>query len=236
MFRIALCDDQEYFVTKLKSDITSVLKKYGWCIEIQEYVQGERLIKDLKERCYDIIFLDIDMPNINGFAIAELIHRRYEDILLIFCTSHKELVYDSFVYQPFWFICKENYEKELDKIVLNAKKRVEHLHKYYKFQIQNKIYNVLILDIKYFHVSKHKIYIQINKMEELSFRDNLSNIENIFVNLGFVKVNSGCIVNLEWIMHINMNEVMLKDNETILISRSNIRNVKSKFLEYTRLK
>ena len=50
--------------------------------------------------------------------------------------------------------------------------------------------------------------------------------------MDFVKVNSGCIVNLEWIIRIKDNELILKNNENLIISRSNKKNVKNAFYNY----
>ena len=59
-----------------------------------------------------------------------------------------------------------------------------------------------------------------------------SDIEKQFVEMGFVKINSGCIVNIEHIFKIQDSELILKNGTLLVISRSNKKNVKTIFFDY----
>lgn len=50
--------------------------------------------------------------------------------------------------------------------------------------------------------------------------------------MGFVKINSGCIVNIEHIFKIQDSELILKNGTLLVISRSNKKNVKTIFFDY----
>ena len=71
----------------------------------------------------DAIFLDIDIPEMNGFQIAKNVRKLYPDCMIIFCSSHNELVYESFEYEPFWFLCKSDYERKLDSVLEKSFKK-----------------------------------------------------------------------------------------------------------------
>lgn len=60
----------------------------------------------LEGRPVDIAFLDIEMPDTNGFSVAEYVHSAYPDIPVVFLTGHVELGFKSFDYQPFDFLSK----------------------------------------------------------------------------------------------------------------------------------
>lgn len=191
------------------------------------------MIKYYKEHKLDIIFLDIDMPEMDGFTIAQEIPEK--DTLLIFCTSYNELVYSSFSYHPFWFLCKENYLEHLEEVLIAARKKMALRNRYYEFNINGGIYNVRIDEIQYFDVAKHRVYVHLRKGECLDFRENLFKIEEIFGNYGFVRVNSGCLVNMLWIKHIYQNDIELKDGKVVSMSRGCKKDVKEQFHEYMRL-
>lgn len=234
MLRIAICDDEKFFIDDFKLKITQIFRAYQWKGTITTFTEGMQLIKSNEKNKFDIIFLDIDMPEIDGFSIAEKIPEK--DTLLVFCTSHNELVYNSFSYQPFWFLCKDNYDKHLEEVILAARKKIALKNTNYEFNVNGEIFNVDIAEILYMDVSKHKVYVHLKDGQQIDFRENLSQIEEVFQEYGFVRINSGCLVNMLWIRHIYQNDVELKDGQIFSLSRGRKNNVREKFHEYIRVR
>lgn len=54
----------------------------------------------------EIVFLDIEMPDTDGFSVAEYIHSSYPHVKVVFLTGHVELGAKSFDYEPFDFLGK----------------------------------------------------------------------------------------------------------------------------------
>lgn len=178
MFRIGICDDEPLFIDEFKKNIAQIFKNHQWKGTITAFTSGIQLIKSNENSNFDIIFLDIDMPETDGFSVAESIPEK--NSLLVFCTSHNELVYNSFFYQPFWFLCKENYDKHLEEVLIAARQKIALRNTNYEFNINGQVYNVDIEEILYIDVSKHRVYIHLKNGQEIYFRENLSKIEEIF--------------------------------------------------------
>lgn len=174
------------------------------------------------------------MPEKDGFSVARDIPEKGS--LLVFCTSHNELVYNSFSYQPFWFLCKENYDKHLDEVLTAARKKIALRNANYELNINGKIYSLDIEQILYIDVLKHRVHIHFKDGREIDFRENLSTIEESFRDYSFVKINSGCLVNMSWIKHIYQTEVELKDGQNFSLSRGRKNEVREKFHEYMRIR
>lgn len=121
MLKIGICDDDPTFVDDIEKNIEQTIKKHHWNGKIVKFTDGRKLVRSNEKNKFDIIFLDIDMPEKDGFSVARDIPEK--DSLLVFCTSYNELVYNSFSYQPFWFLCKENYDKHLDEVLTAARKK-----------------------------------------------------------------------------------------------------------------
>lgn len=66
MIRIAICDDEKEFVQQLTQYILNVSKTFNEQFEIDGYTDSRVLIESMKEEKYDMIFLDIQMPYIDG--------------------------------------------------------------------------------------------------------------------------------------------------------------------------
>ena len=54
---------------------------------IAKFTDGRQLVRSNEKNKFDIIFLDIDMPEKDGFSVARDIPEK--DSLLVFCTSHE---------------------------------------------------------------------------------------------------------------------------------------------------
>lgn len=70
------------------------------------YQSGDEMLKTLREQAFSIIFLDILMPDRDGFDIAKEIRSISDKTLLLFVTSQDELVNDRFDYHPFYYLRK----------------------------------------------------------------------------------------------------------------------------------
>ena len=222
-----ICDDEKIFLEELSNKIIECLEKQNIDMNIKVCNSGKKLLNICKTLSVDAIFLDIDIPEMNGFQIAKNVRKLYPDCMIIFCSSHNELVYESFEYEPFWFLCKSDYERKLDSVLEKVKKS----KKEFVIKFKEKIIKVRYQEIFYVEVEKHKIRLHLEK-EILEYRGNLSDIEKQFVEMGFVKINSGCIVNIEHIFKIQDSELILKNGTLLVISRSNKKNVKTIFFDY----
>ena len=218
-----ICDDEKIFLEELSNKIIECLEKQNIDMNIKVCNSGKKLLNICKTLSVDAIFLDIDIPEMNGFQIAKNVRKLYPDCMIIFCSSHNELVYESFEYEPFWFLCKSDYERKLDSVLEKVLKKVKKSKKEFVIKFKEKIIKV--------EVEKHKIRLHLEK-EILEYRGNLSDIEKQFVEMGFVKINSGCIVNIEHIFKIQDSELILKNGTLLVISRSNKKNVKTIFFDY----
>ena len=155
--RIIICDDDPVFLDEMSGRIQAYFEKQGSNVAIMTVLDGNELLRMLGNYPADAVFLDIDMPGINGFETAGAVKKQYPDCILVFCSCHNELVYDSFEYEPFWFLCKSNAEEKtgmvLDRIVL----KLIAGQREYAVRTKDRIIRVRYSDLLYAEVEKHKI-------------------------------------------------------------------------------
>ena len=229
--RIIICDDDPVFLNEMSGRIRTYFEKQDRDVTVKTVLDGKELLRMLRNHPADAVFLDIDMPGINGFETAGAVKKQYPDCILVFSSCHNELVYDSFEYEPFWFLCKSNAEEKtgmvLDKIVLklNAGRRE------YAVRTKDRIIRVRYSDLLYAEVEKHKVRLHLQD-DAVEFRGRLSDTAGELEQHGFVRINSGCVVNLEWISRIQNSDLFLKNGEILAVSRGCKKQVKEIFYNY----
>lgn len=108
---IAICDDEPLFCETLKGKIYDYSNKNNLdtCIDI--FYDGQGLLNKNSE--YDIVFLDYQMPNIDGLKVAEEIRKRNMLSMIVFVSSFSEVVFKTFLYDTFRFLIKPLKSEEL---------------------------------------------------------------------------------------------------------------------------
>lgn len=102
--QIAICDDTRFFREELKSVLLTYKAERRLHIDILEFDSGEALLA--AEEVFDLVFLDYQMPGMNGLETARLLRRRNVACCIVFVTSYPQFVFDSFEVQPYRFLVK----------------------------------------------------------------------------------------------------------------------------------
>jgi DNA-binding LytR/AlgR family response regulator len=242
MIRIAICDDDEYTLNVLKSAIDREFSKHTDDYNVNCYSNGILLLDDNKHTAFDVLFLDIDMPKISGFEIAQQFRDSFLQCFIIFVTSHADLVYRSFDFQPFNFIQKEpaeSFDKTLSSVI---DKLMEHMKQHKKIVLENDEETAVVYyhNIIYIESSKHylKYHIQ-NKETPLIIRGSINEMESEISSYDFVRIHRGYIVNLKYIKSIDkkIGKVYINYNGTrkpLAMGASYKENVDKRFTLYLR--
>lgn len=110
MVTVAICDDNKVFLDVLCRMTDEKLRECGVAHKISDYLSGKVFLEHHRIDPFDVVFLDIVMPDPNGFDVAKKIREISEKTYIIFVTTESNLVYDSFDFRPFNFIPKDSQE------------------------------------------------------------------------------------------------------------------------------
>jgi DNA-binding LytR/AlgR family response regulator len=104
MLKIALCDDEELILLGLKKIINECANKNNWQIEVHNYTSGIELIKDINS--FDTVFLDMDMPEIDGIETGKIICESNHNCKIIMATGRTDRFKEAFLIHTFRFVSK----------------------------------------------------------------------------------------------------------------------------------
>lgn len=121
--QIAVCDDDGAMQEILRSKIEKICRKKGTACRVRCYSSGEELLSSGEKP--DLLFLDIQMPGMDGMDAAEELRRRQWDTVLIFVTALSEYVYDAFDVGAFHYLVKPFRDEKLEVVLLRASEQYE---------------------------------------------------------------------------------------------------------------
>ena len=118
MYQAAIVEDEAVILEHLKNTLIQEFDKKGTTVAFDAFTSGSRFLEMYEAHYhYDVIFLDIEMPEINGIDVCKKIREFSSDSLVVFISNKEELVFQTFEVQPFRFIRKEAFENTVASLV-----------------------------------------------------------------------------------------------------------------------
>lgn len=219
---------------------------------IEECSDGKTAIEKINKLKPDLVFLDVNMKDMNGFEVLSNIQISPKPIV-IFITAHENFAIDAFDYEAFDFILKpyrdDRFYKAIDKLLNLSPKEIDQdfekkMQEFFKLNIDQKktqkplripvkLGNRTILletgNIKYICASGSyaEIYTDENKY---LLRESLNNLIELLGKKIFIRIHRSAIVNVNFIKEIVHSEyseldVRMKDNKLIRVSKSNRKDL-----------
>lgn len=233
--QIGICDDNKRDIDVMAKEVESVLVPLACKYEIHLFESGIELMRHMDEvLTYDVLFLDIDMPEISGIQIAEKIMNSTQVLNIIFVTNHSDLVFDAIHCCPFRFIRKERMHEEMEEAIVAVLEKIRNETLLYDFNSAHGSLKVLIRDVLYLESRRHYIHIHTKDGQIHVIRGKISYYDEKLSDAGFVRIHVGYLVNIMYIYSISTRSVVLDNKEELPISRKNADKVKEKHADYVR--
>ena len=127
--RIAICDDEKSMGQILEEKVKKLLPD----AVVETYLSGDALISSGCKP--DILFLDIQMPGMDGMETAKMFRQDNEDMILIFVTAAEEYVFQAFDVGAFHYLVKPFSDEKLKEVVTKAVHNIKRSFKLEKDEI-----------------------------------------------------------------------------------------------------
>lgn len=237
MIRIGICDDNSESLTFLKNKINDFCRFSEREAEIYTCNSGQKIIELLCKRKeqFDVLFLDVDMPDKTGFDVAAAIRENNIEVILVFVSAYEKFVFESIKFTPFRYIRKGYLEEELPSAMTAVFRKIDSNRERNTFvKTQYGSYALKHSDIIYFRVNDHNVDIYLINEKVVSVRSSVKKFYEKINDERFIKIHSGCVVNVQYINGVEKDEVTLDNGKVLLASQRKMKDVKFAFMNYWR--
>lgn len=225
-----MCDDEPE-MTKLISD--KLRKYYPDECEIIKYEGGDSLLADSRKQLFDALFLDIDMPGLDGMEIAKKIREDNQYVKIVFVTNKDNLVYSTFKYAPFRFIRKAYLEEEFPEAAEALRDSIAQSNATIIFNTKNGDICVQVCDIVYAEIKNHTITVFLTN-DNLTVFKSMDELDSELGKFGFIRTHNSFLVNHAYVKSIKQNRVFTNAGVDVPLSRSRAEEVKLKLQKLSR--
>lgn len=234
MIKIAVVDDERILLTKLGSLIEQYIKREK---VIDYFNQSIDFFNCVEKFSYDVVFLDIDMPEINGFVIAGDLKSINPNMIIIFVSNLENLVIDSIRYRPLAFIRKSRMEQDLLNNLDLLQNSLQETDIVFYVEINGVSTAISLNDIIYFETVNHDLYVQTmyNSYRKKRNRNNELNLKLLYEQYkaeGFILVSRNYLVNYRFIDVITRDNIILKNKNKIKTSYRNVSDIKRIYQQF----
>lgn len=233
MIRIAIVDDEPLIIDMISEKVSDILNTHKIELEIITFTEGKSLIKSFEQHGFNLIILDIDMPDITGIDVAKKIRSYSESTTIIFVTNKDEMVYEAIKFVPFRFIRKTNYEAEIYEAIESFLEKYTRKKEVLMFSTENGKKTLPVSNIIFIEVDSHKLTVH-TKSGLLKANGTLKDIELQGRDYGFIRIHQSYLVNFRFINVINHKGVKLDSGEILPLGRGKYDNVKMELMRFSR--
>ena len=209
---IGICDDSPEDLKRIQEAFRRSVKKLGEKdISLHLYSNGKSLYKDSRNQKFSLVFLDWEMPEMDGFDLAGRLYIENPELKVVFVSNYENIVFDAYEYTPLWFVRKSMLERDMTKA----------LQKYFNMTVKTQLRYRMedgfgFLDVRmelilYAECSRHTIMIHMRNQSSFQQYGSLKTLEEKWKGYDFIRIHKNYLVNAKYVAEVGVRTIRLSD-------------------------
>lgn len=203
---IAVVDDDAHFCAQMQTYLEQAAQSLALTISVECFTSPLDFVSDYSAK-HDILFLDIEMPDVDGLSVARRIRQMDNSLCIIFVTSMAQYAIRGYEVSALDFVVKPvaytTVANKLQKAALYCESRRDA-----DVMLSRGNVAVRVRCSEIFYIEKEQNYLVYHtQSEEFRQRGTISAVESQFSSRGFGCCNRGCLVNFAHVQQTSRDTV-----------------------------
>lgn len=237
MLKIAICDDEGYFRKFIREILTGYIERNGGIYEIDEFASGKEFVDlGIELIGYKIVFLDINMDDMDGMEAAQKIREVSNDIFIVFVTAFVNYTIEGYKVDAVRYIVKNNvnFSEQVYECMDAISAKMNYVVKKKTFHFNEGTRNIALERVLYIESRLHKLefYIMEDKLSRYSLYGTLNDMERELADDAFVRIHQSYLVNMKYIESVSRYKAALSNGVRLEIPKARYRQVEETYVAY----
>ena len=237
MLKIAILDDDKTALMISTSAVEAFLKEKNAEYRVFSFSNPLNFLASAKEEKFDLSFLDIDMPEMNGLSVANELAAISKYGQIIFLSQREDLVFECLKFHPFGFIRKSKLIDDFSLMMNQFFQTVsnnESNETKIDFFDKTKTYSFKIKDIVYIEGDRNYQKVVLKDKSSQAIRVPLGTLEEKLREYGFLRIHKGYLLNYLYIRSIENEEVYLTTGTSLPMAKKRKEEIMKQYLAISR--
>ena len=212
--RILICDDEKTYLNTLQIHVEEYMQSHHILYNMTTLLDATQLPED---EVFDLAFLDIQMPNVDGITLAKRLRQRNPKLALFFVTNYDEYQDDAMDLQAFRF-----FEKPFDvnRLYAGLDKAMEYIDGAYVdiYLSENAAQQRVIADDIIYVTREGRKVSLVTTVQEFCVAEKFDDLCQKLPQLFFYPVHKSFFVNLHYVERYTYTELLLTNGARIPIA------------------
>lgn len=233
VMKVAICDNDTDFILKLKNCIGDYFAHSNL---IGEFVLFSSPVKMLEAdlSAVDVVFLDVDMPEINGIEAAGYLRQKLPDVMLVFVTDYIEYAPAGYRVDAFRYLLKSRMSQELNSILDEIVDKLYVDQSTIQVKSQGEDILLPLKNIVYIEGTGRRMVLVhlVGEGNPLECSGKLSDFESQLNDSGFLRLQRSFLANIRHIKKISSYTAFLDNGTELRVTDKNYNQLRNSFLSW----
>ena len=237
MIKIAILDDDKTALMISTATVEAFLKEKNAEYKLFSFSNPLNFLASAKEEKFDLSFLDIDMPEMNGLAVADELAGIAKNGQIIFLSQREDLVFECLKFHPFGFIRKSKLIDDFSLMMnqyFQTISNAESDETKIDFIDKTKTVSFKIKEIVYIEGDRNYQKVVLKDKTSQNIRVPLGSLEEKLKDHGFIRIHKGYLLNYLYIRSIEGEEVYLTTGTSLPMAKKRKDEIMKQYLAISR--
>lgn len=226
--RIAICDDIAEYRLSIRCCAEEYFKLHQIECSFDVFQTGADLLNS--DTSYDILFLDIELGDANGIAVAKEIQQKHKKTVIFIVTAYQKYLDDAMDLNVFRYIDKPIKAQRIYNGLEKAIDTINNSEITFKTR-EDGIVTLWKNDIVFVEIARKKVYVNTSEKQYIT-RGPMDYFKNNLTAAYFAVPHSSYVVNFNYVKNFQRDKMVLKTGHTISIAPKKQTEIKKKFMRF----